>query len=185
MLKFLLKTTRLSRFVPDNATDLIAIGKIVAPHGVRGELRVAILTDFPERFLSMKEVLVEGKGKMKVDGVRTHQSLILLTLAGVTDRDAAIALRGRLLQITRDELTPLPENNFYVFDLVGLQVFDETGSQLGTLKEVLQPGANDVYVIQLAKGGEMLLPALRSVVLSVDIAGQRMVVRPPEWDDEA
>ncbi len=171
--------------MPDNATDLIAIGKIVAPHGVRGELRVAVLTDFPERFLTMKEVLVEGKGKMTVTGVRPHQTMVLLTLAEVKDRDAAIALRGRLLQITRAELTPLPEDNFYVFDLVGLQVFDEAGTLLGTLAEVLQPGANDVYVIRLANGGEMLLPALRSVVLSVDIAGRRMVVRPPEWDDEA
>ena len=171
--------------MPDNATDLIAIGKIVAPHGVRGELRIAVLTDFPERFFSMKQVIVEGKGKMTVTGVRAHQDLILLTLAEVKDRDAAIALRGRLLQITHAELTPLPNDNFYVFDLIGLHVFDEVGQELGTLSDVLQTGANDVYVIRQANGKELLLPALRSVVLSVDIAGQRMVVRPPEWDDEA
>lgn len=169
----------------DNATDLIAIGKIVAPHGVRGELRVAVLTEFPERFLKMKSVIVEGKGVMAIAGVRAHQDMILLTLSGVNDRDAATALRGRLLQVTRDELTALPENNFYVFDLVGLSVFDEAGAKLGELVEVLQPGANDVYVIRQANGGELLLPALRSVVLSVDVTGRRMVVRPPEWDDEA
>lgn len=168
----------------DNATDLIAIGKIVAPHGVRGELRVAVLTEFPERFFKMKTVMVEGKGAMTITGVRAHQDMILLTLSDVNDRDAAIALRGRLLQVTRDELTVLPENKFYVFDLVGLSVFDEAGTRLGELVEVLQPGANDVYVIRQANGGELLLPALRSVVLSVDVAGRRMVVKPPEWDDE-
>ena len=169
----------------DNATDLIAIGKIVAPHGVRGELRVAVLTEFPERFLDMKRVLVEGKGEMTVTGVRTHQDIILMTLAEVKDRDAASALRGRLLQVTRAELMPLPEGQFYVFDLVGVKVFDEAGQELGVLEEVLQPGANDVYLIRRTDGSELLLPALRSVVLTVDMPGRRMVVKPPVWDDEA
>ena len=169
----------------NNATDLIAIGRIVAPHGVRGELRVAVLTEFPERFLDMKHVIVEGKGEMAVKGVRAHQELILLTLDGVQDRDAAAALRGRLLQVTRADLTPLPEGQFYVFDLVGVKVFDEAGQELGVLEEVLQPGANDVYLIRRTDGGEMLLPALRSVVLTVDLPGRRMVVKPPVWDDEA
>ena len=168
----------------DNATDLIAIGKIVAPHGVRGELRVAVLTEFPERFFKMKEVIVEGKGNMTITGARAHQEMILLTLSGVNDRDEASALRGRLLQVTRSELTVLPENKFYVFDLIGVDVFDEAGKKIGKLADVLQPGANDVYVIRQTNGGELLLPALRSVVLSVDIAERRMVVRPPEWDDE-
>lgn len=169
----------------NNATDLIAIGRIVAPHGVRGELRVAVLTEFPERFLDMKRVLVEGKGEMTVTGVRTHQDIILMTLAEVKDRDAASALRGRLLQVTRAELMPLPEGQFYVFDLVGVKVFDEAGQELGVLEEVLQPGANDVYLIRRTDGSELLLPALRSVVLTVDMPGRRMVVKPPVWDDEA
>lgn len=169
----------------NNATDFIAIGRIVAPHGVRGELRVAVLTEFPERFLDMKRVLVEGKGEMTVTGVRTHQDIILMTLAEVKDRDAASALRGRLLQVTRAELMPLPEGQFYVFDLVGVKVFDEAGQELGVLEEVLQPGANDVYLIRRTDGSELLLPALRSVVLTVDMPGRRMVVKPPVWDDEA
>ena len=169
----------------NNATDLIAIGRIVAPHGVRGELRVAVLTEFPERFLDMKRVLVEGKGEMTVTGVRTHQDIILMTLAEVKDRDAASALRGRLLQVTRAELMPLPEGQFYVFDLVGVKVFDEAGQELGVLEEVLQPGANDVYLIRRTDGSELLLPDLRSVVLTVDMPGRRMVVKPPVWDDEA
>ena len=169
----------------NNATDFIAIGRIVAPHGVRGELRVAVLTEFPERFLDMKRVLVEGKGEMTVTGVRTHQDIILMTLAEVKDRDAASALRGRLLQVTRAELMPLPEGQFYVFDLVGVKVFDEAGQELGVLEEVLQPGANDVYLIRRTDGSELLLPALRSVVLTVDMLGRRMVVKPPVWDDEA
>jgi 16S rRNA processing protein RimM len=171
--------------VTNNATDFIAIGRIVAPHGVRGELRVAVLTEFPERFLDMKRVLVEGKGEMTVTGVRTHQDIILMTLAEVKDRDAASALRGRLLQVTRAELMPLPEGQFYVFDLVGVKVFDEAGQELGVLEEVLQPGANDVYLIRRTDGSELLLPALRSVVLTVDMLGRRMVVKPPVWDDEA
>ncbi|MDI6870331.1 MAG: ribosome maturation factor RimM [Bacillota bacterium] len=163
----------------------VAIGEIVAPHGLRGEVRVLPLTDFPERFETTGRVLLGPPGgepagaPVAVERARRQGRLVLLKLAGVDSVEAAESLRGRLLFVPRQEVVPLPEGRFYVFDLVGLLVVTEDGAPLGKLVAVLDNPANDLFVVRPPGGGrDILLPALKSVVREIDLAGGRMVVSP-------
>lgn len=162
--------------------DLIAIGEIVAPHGHRGTVRVLPLTDFPERFLNMDSVTIfkDGQGKQyTVESAKRHQQFILLTLAEIKDMNAADFLRGTVIKVPREEAAPLPAGRYYVFDVIGLEVRSEDGRHLGTVDAVFQTGANDVYSIVQPDGREILIPALKEVVLEIDVPGRRMVVRLP------
>ncbi|HHW14300.1 MAG TPA: 16S rRNA processing protein RimM [Firmicutes bacterium] len=171
----------------------VAIGEVASPCGLRGEVHVVPLTDFPERFRSTRQVLLGKPGEepagppVKVERVRLQGRGVVVKLAGVDSPEAARLLRGRLLFVPREEVAPLPEGRFYVFDLVGLTVFDEAGRVLGELVEVLDRPANDVFVVRPTDGGPgILVPALKSVVRQVDLAEGRMVVRllPGLADDE-
>lgn len=162
----------------------VTVGRVTAPHGVAGEVRVLPLTDFPERFDGMGRVYVargggarEAPTPMEVQSVRRHKQFFLVKFEGVFDRDGADALRGALLQVPEAEVHPLPPDVHYVFQLVGLSVYTREGRLLGTLRDVLPTGANDVYVIERAGGGsELLVPALRHVVLDIDVEAGRIEV---------
>ena len=154
---------------------------MTAPHGVRGEVRINIETDFPERF-APREVFSarfpEGSGKgllrLEVESARPHKQAMLVKFAGVDTRDAAEALRGAEIVIPREEVRPLPDGSWYIFELEGLEVYTEDGTRLGVLTEVLQGAGNDVYVVQGER--EILLPAIKQVVLDVDRDARRMKV---------
>jgi len=164
----------------------LAVGRVLRPHGVRGELRVEILTDYPERLSSVHHVLYLGTEARPytVERVRFHQGAALIKLAGCDDRNAADELRGQLLQIPMEEAAPLEEGEHYHFQIVGLEVVTDRGEPLGKVQEVLDTGANDVYVIQGPRG-EVLIPAIEGVVLQLDVQGRRMVVAiPPGLLDE-
>ena len=163
--------------------ELIAIGKIVAPHGVRGDVRVMPLTDFPDRFLTMKEVLVGDTRLLPIEEVKFHKQFILLKFRGINDRDAVNALRGQLLNVRREDLVPLAEGDFYVFDLIGMKVFTPADELLGTISDVIETGSNDVYVVERPENRPLLVPALKKVVTTIDVAAKIMVIRrPEEWD---
>ncbi|HID64903.1 MAG TPA: 16S rRNA processing protein RimM, partial [Anaerolineae bacterium] len=131
----------------------LVVGKIVAPWGVKGELKVAIETDFPERFKQLKRVYVGEKATSFVlEWSRLHKGHALLKLKGCDDRDAAEKLRGQLVQIPIEEAMPLGEDEYYVYQIVGLDVWTTEGEHLGRVSEVLFTGANDVYVVQREKG---------------------------------
>ncbi len=162
---------------------MIAIGKIVAPHGVRGDVRVVPLTDFPDRFQTLKKVLLQGGRELAVETVRYHKQFVILKFRGLDSRDAADTLRGKLLEVTRDNLVPLPEGHFYVFDIVGLKVYDEAGDYIGTVTDVLHTGSNDVYVAEREGERPVLIPALKEVVKAIDVAGGKITVKlQEEWD---
>ncbi len=158
------------------AGDLIAVGEVVAPHGVRGLLRVYPLTDEPLRFRDLAEVLIDNRS-YRVLQATPHKNLVLLRLDGVDSRDQAEALRGKTVCIPREQVRPLAEGRYYDFELVGMCVYDEAGALIGRLKDVLRTPANAVYVIE-ADGREVLIPAVREFVREVDVEGRRMVVRP-------
>ncbi|MCL6451862.1 MAG: ribosome maturation factor RimM [Acetobacteraceae bacterium] len=166
---------------------LIAVGQVVAPHNPRGEVRVLPLTDFPERFLRTARVFVcpPGGGEpvpLRVEAARLHRGMVLLKLEGCGDMAAAERLRGSMLKVPEEELVPLEPGRYYVFQIVGLEVFTASGQCLGRVEEVLQTGANDVYVVRGRRGGrpvEVLLPALREVVRRVDLEAGRLVVELP------
>lgn len=165
----------------------LAIGSIVAPHGIRGEVKVALLTDFPERFRPGNRVYVgnmERAAPVEIEAARPHKGVMLVKLVGVADRNAAELLRDQYLLIPEAEAMPLGEHENYLHDLIGLAVETVEGEVLGELTEVLITPANDVYVVT-GPEGELLLPALRQVVRSVDLASRRMVVIVPEGLREA
>ncbi len=156
------------------------IGRITRPHGVRGEVRVEILTDRPERFAWLTEVLV-GKDNpvpVAVERVRLHKTVAILKLLHHDTRSQAEALRGQYLQVPIEEAIPLEEDEFFLYQLVGLQVQTEEGEALGELAEVLKTGANDVFIIH-TPGGELLLPDIPDVILDIDLDTGRILVRIP------
>jgi 16S rRNA processing protein RimM len=162
---------------------LIAIGKAVAPHGVRGDVRVVPLTDFPDRFLTMKKVRLEDGRVLDIESAKYHKQFVLLKFRGLDDRNAVENLRGKLLMVDRDGLVKLPAGHYYIFDIIGLKVFDESGAALGTVTDVLATGANDVYIAEQEGQKPLLIPALKDVVREIDVPGGRITVRlQEEWE---
>lgn len=163
-----------------HSTDFVTIGTIVTPHGVRGDVRIIPQTDFPDRFFDMETCYIEGK-LYHITGARYHKKFIILTFAEVKDRNAAELIVRKDIEVPREELVDLPEGQYYIFDMIGLTVVDTEGKVLGTLKEVLQPGANDVYVVEQEGQQDLLLPVIKSVILDIDMENKRVTVDPPEW----
>ncbi|HML31457.1 ribosome maturation factor RimM [Sporomusa sphaeroides] len=163
--------------------DLITIGKIVAPHGVRGDVRILPLTDFPDRFHDLTTVFVDDVGQLKLESARQHKKMILLKFSGFDSMNDSERLRGKLIKISRQDAVKLPEGQYYIFDIIGLTVVTEDGEQLGSITDVLQPGSNDVYVVKQQDNKELLLPAIKEVVKKIDIAGKQMVVKLQEEMD--
>jgi 16S rRNA processing protein RimM len=157
----------------------LAIGKIVRAHGLRGELSVAVLTEFPERFETTEWVYLGNEFEAipyRLESYRWHKDNVLLTLAGVADRTQAEALRGQLVQVPLKEAVALPEGSYYLYQLIGLQVKTVEGEFLGTITSVMETGANDVYVVQ-NEGRELLLPAIPDVIKTIDLPNGLMVVQ--------
>lgn len=159
----------------------MAVGRIIGAHGLTGELRVELHTDFPERFTPGSTLLMGNDLRpCTVEGAREHRGMILLVLAGVAGRTMAEELRDEWLFIPETEAMPLPEGDFWVHDIIGLAVVDENGRPIGRVTDVLQTGANDVYIITPAdkvnKGKEVLIPAIAEVVRQVDLATRTMTV---------
>jgi 16S rRNA processing protein RimM len=158
----------------------VAVGRVLAPFGLKGELRVQVLTDNATRF-QPKAKLWAGQQPISVAKAREAQGHLYLTLKGFPDRDSVERFRHALLQVPEADLPPLPEGEYYRFELIGLTVVDREGRVIGTLDEIIETGANDVYRVQSATGADVLLPALSDVVISVDLPAKRMVVDPPDW----
>ncbi|MEW6424558.1 MAG: ribosome maturation factor RimM [Bacillota bacterium] len=163
--------------------DMITIGKIVNAHGCRGWVRLIPLTDFPDRFFKMERVFVarrENCCAYQIEQARQYKQFILLKFKEVPDMNAALALKGSFLQVGRDQLVELPADTYYIFDLLGLKVYTTRQEYLGELKDVLQTGANDVYVVESGQGRPVLIPALKKVVKEVDLEKRQMLVELPE-----
>ncbi|HLF71194.1 MAG TPA: ribosome maturation factor RimM [Dehalococcoidia bacterium] len=151
----------------------IAVGRIVSAHGIRGEVKVEPLTDFPERFDKGAELLLDG-APLRIETSRWQEHLVVLKLSGVASRGAAELLRGKRLMVPEPRVL-LEHGRYYQHEIVGLRVEDENGEHLGEVADVLATGANDVYVVR-GERGELLLPAVEPVIKEVDVAGGRLVV---------
>ncbi|NLW16871.1 MAG: 16S rRNA processing protein RimM [Firmicutes bacterium] len=169
----------------------VTVGIISGTFGVHGELKVTPESDHPGRrdALAKMQVFVYHNGirdVYRVVRIEQRQSLWHIKLEGIETREQAQALVGGELQIPKHKILPLPEGQYYIFQILGLQVETEEGEVLGRVTDVLQPGANDVYVVQDETGRELLVPAIKQVVLDIDLAKQRMLVRPlPGLFDDA
>ncbi len=160
----------------------LVIGKLRRTHGLEGELLMEVITDFPERIRPAKKVYV-GKNYdvVEITGVRWQNNDLLVTIAGYHNPEEAAALRNQFVYVRTDSLPPLPEGEYYQYQLIGLTVVDESETVLGVLAEVMETGANDVYLVRTPDEKEILLPAIASVILAVDLSQRLMRVRPPEW----
>ena len=157
--------------------DYLAVARVLAPWGIRGEVKAEILTDFPGRFSLLKTVYVGDELEpLELEGSRLHKRFALLKFTGLGRREDVERFRGMLVQIRGDQAMPLDENAYYVHQIVGLEVWTPDGECLGRIIEVLFTGANDVYVVK-AKDQEILIPAISDVVQEVDLEAGRLTVR--------
>lgn len=165
-------------------THLI-VGRVRAPFGYRGEVRIQILTDFPERFAELQEIWVGPELRpYHVESARLQQGGAILKLEGIDDPEHAGELRGELLYVPLSEAMPLGEDQYYHYQILGLDVYTVDGRRLGRIEEILETGSNDVYVVQ-EQGREVLIPAVKDVVQQVDLEQHRLVVSlPPGLLDE-
>ncbi len=155
----------------------VVVGYLRRPHGVRGELLMEVHTDFPERLQVGVRVFVgEDRLPLSIVGRRGHARGLLIAFDGVETREQAATLRNQYVYVLAADRPPLPEGEYYHHQLLGLQVVDENGRLLGKLTEILETGANDVYIVRTPKGRDLLLPAIDEVVLDVDLARRQMRV---------
>lgn len=159
---------------------MFTVGKIVNTHGVKGELKIMPSTDDPKRFSKLKEIYVYRK-ELKlydIESVRYHKNMVLIKLKGVDDMNAAELLKGATLKINRKDSLPLRKDEYYISDLYDLEVYtEEDGRFLGIIKDIIYTGSNDVYVIKNKETGkELLIPAIKQVVKSIDLEVGKMIV---------
>ena len=159
--------------------DLLKVGVITTTHGVRGEVKVFPTTDDAERFLELEYVLLDtGRELRRLDikNVRFFKNLVILKFDGIDNINDIEKYKGKDLWIPREEAQELGEDEYYIADLQGLNVVLEDGTEFGTLRDVMETGANDVYIIDSNEHGEVLLPAIKECILDVDLEKNTMTV---------
>lgn len=155
------------------------VGVISSTHGIKGEVKVFPTTDDVNRFKKKMELILDtGKEErlLTVETVKFFKQFVILKFQGIDSINDIQIYKGKSLYVTRENAVSLEEGEYFIADLIGLEVYEENGELLGRLKEVLETGANDVYEISLSNGSSLLLPAIKECVLEIDIAGGRMKV---------
>ncbi|MFQ5996882.1 MAG: ribosome maturation factor RimM [Dehalococcoidales bacterium] len=158
--------------------EFITIGRILAPWGVKGKLKVKTETDFPQRFASGAKVYISQQ-PMTIDSAEWHRGKLVVKFSAIDSIAEAQKLRGKTIEIPHRQVQPLPEGQFYHFQMIGLEVRTTQGEPLGKISEILTTESNDVYIVRNAKG-EILIPAIEDVVKSVDLEQGHMVIEPIE-----
>jgi 16S rRNA processing protein RimM len=204
---------------PRTPPDNLLIGQVAAPFGIKGELKVNILTEFPDRFNKLEAVIlaptedgppsgdpnaIEDRRQpaftsdkpqfarpkkpawFSIESVRLHKGQALIKLAGIDDANGAELLRGFFLMVPLEQALRLPQGTYYLYQIVGLDVYTTEGELLGKLEEVLSTAANDVYIVRgpgiTDQSGELLVPAIKEIVKKMDVDTGRIEIRPPsEW----
>lgn len=165
--------------------EYLILGEILRPHGVRGEIRMRIITDYPERLHELKTLYLgkstddPNKESITLKSVRFHKEYALLTIQGISDRSKADTLRGKTVMIGIEDAVPLEEGEYYLFELIGLTVIAD-GENIGDIKEVLQTGANDVYIVDGPRYGELLIPAHDETIIELDFENEIVTMTLPE-----
>ena len=159
--------------------NMLRVGVITSTHGVRGEVKVFPTTDDAKRFKKLKTVILDtekGQTTLEIEQVKFFKNMVILKFDGVDTMNEVEGWRQKDLLITRDQAITLQPDEYFITDLIGLLVKDDTGAEVGTVKDVLETGANDVYVVALPNGKELLLPAIKDCILNVDIEAGEMTV---------
>ncbi|MBE5868577.1 MAG: 16S rRNA processing protein RimM [Lachnospiraceae bacterium] len=159
--------------------EFLQVGAITSTHGIRGEVKVFPTTDDAKRFKRLKDVILNtGKEKitLEIEGVKFFKQFVILKFKGIDNINDVEKYKGKNLYVTRNNAVRLRKDEYFVADLIGLEVWKEDGLRLGTLTDVLSTGANDVYEVQMEDGKKVLLPAIKECILEVDIEGGRMTI---------
>lgn len=159
--------------------DLLQVGVITRTHGICGEVKVFPTTDDIKRFKKCKELILDtGKEqiRLEVQSVKYFKQFVILKFKGYDNINEIEKYLKKSLYVTREHAIPLEKDEYFIADLIGLNVVDEENQEIGTLKEVLQTGANDVYVIQTSEGKEVLIPAIAQCVQKVDLQKKKMYI---------
>lgn len=159
--------------------EMLQVGVVTTTHGVRGEVKVFPTTDDVNRFKKLKEVFLDiGKEKvsLEIEGIKFFKQMVILKFKGIDTLDDAAVYRQAGLYVTRENAVKLQKDEYFIADLIGVSVYDEADRLLGSLEDVMATGANDVYVIRMTDGRELLLPAIRQCILDVDVEQGRMKV---------
>ena len=158
---------------------MLRVGVITSPHGIKGEVKVFPTTDDAKRFKELKKVILDtGKEyiPMEIEHVKFFKNMVILKFRGYDNINEIEKYKSRDLLITRDQAVDLEPDEYFITDLIGLTVVSDQGVELGTLKDVLETGANDVYVVAMKDGKELMLPAIGDCILNVDLEQGRMEV---------
>lgn len=159
--------------------QLLQVGIISSTHGIKGEVKVFPTTDDINRFKKLKEVILDtGKEQLQleVQNVKFFKQFAILKFKGIDNINDVEMYKGKSLLVERKHAVTLAKNEYFVADMIGMDVFTDDGKVFGVLKEVMETGANDVYVIETEKQQEVLIPAIKQCIISVDIAAQKMVI---------
>lgn len=161
--------------------EWITIGQILKPHGYCGFVKVQPMTDVSHRFSDLKRVWLEWpdsrRQEVQVEEWRSSPGVQLMKVQTIQNPEDAESLRGAYILVPRSDVPPLPEGQYYVFELIGLQVLTESGDDIGEVQDVMSLPANDVYVVQ-GRYGEVLIPTTRDIIVSIDLAAKRLIIRP-------
>ncbi len=160
--------------------EMLRVGVITTTHGVRGEVKVYPTTDDAERFLELEEIWLDtGKERLplKIQNVKFFKNMVILKFEGYDDINAVQAWRQKDLLVTREQAVELQEDEYFIGDLIGLHVEDEEGNALGVLRDVLETGANDVYLVSRPGEKDLMLPAIKDCIREVDLESGIMRVR--------
>jgi len=154
--------------------EFITIGKILAPWGITGKLKAEVVTDFPQRFAPSSTVYIDRQ-PVTIQSTKWHKGKAIIKLDTIDNIEDAQGLSGKLIEIHQSQVYPLPEGQYYHFQLIGLEVWTTQGELLGNVTEILTAQSNDNYVVRGAKG-EVLIPAIDDVVKSVDLDKGRITI---------
>ena len=154
--------------------EFLIVGRILAPWGIMGEVKVQVVTDFPDRLAPPKLVYINAC-PLKIESSRPHKEHLVLKLATIGNVEAAEKLRGQDLTIPSSELYPLPEGQYYLFQIVGLDVLTTEGEYLGRITDIMTTASNDVYIVE-GERGEILIPAIEDVVKSIDLEKRKIII---------
>lgn len=159
--------------------DILQVGAVTSTHGIAGEVKVFPTTDDPKRFKKLKSVLINTGREMQeleITQVKFFKNMVILKFKGFDKIEDVMAFKGKELYVTRENAVKLKKNEYFIADLIGMKVYEEDDNCLGTLTDVLQTGANDVYVVLMENGKEVLIPAIRQCIREVDVEQGRMKV---------
>ena len=159
--------------------QLLQVGVISSTHGVRGEVKVFPTTDDVKLFKKLKKVILDtGKEQLplEIEGVKFFKQFVILKFRGIDNINDIEKYKGKRLLVDREHAVKLKKDEYFIADMIGMDVFTEDGELFGALKDVMETGANDVYIIEMSDGKEVLVPAIKQCILDVDIENRKMVI---------